>query len=162
MSKSLPIVPSTPEQMVKEFLCHGCVCGSDTTCGEYAPAGGYGVTCRGHVIGTTFSGIGNVALGLPRGFNRPGAEYTTYRDAVPPGGLYRHRNQMIIRLWPLGSQPKWDCFNVPVWALEKGGHLFVRTVMPRTAFLVVDVVEGGTLALVPGAIDVSKFYDEMD
>ena len=42
------------------------------------------------------------------------------------------------------------------------GFLFVRTYSPRTNQTFVDVIEEGALSLVPQAIDVSKFYEEMD
>ena len=47
-------------------------------------------------------------------------------------------------------------------AMEWDGFLFVRTVCPRVAVFFTDVIEGGNLSLVPNAIDVSKYIDEMD
>jgi hypothetical protein len=82
---------------------------------------------------------------------------------------------MTIRLWPKTETGEithmdWDQFNVPVWAMEGGksgdpdhaGFLFVRTYSPRVNRMAVDVIEGGTLELVPNAIDVGKFYDKID
>jgi hypothetical protein len=69
---------------------------------------------------------------------------------------------MFIRLWVSGTAPDWDRFNVPVWAMEKDGFLFVRTFAPRLDEGSVDVIEGGTLKMVPQAIDISPFIDEMD
>jgi hypothetical protein len=71
---------------------------------------------------------------------------------------------MIIRLHQKNSVKAdfWDKFNVPVWALVQEGVLFVRTYCPRTNQTFVDVIEGGTLSLVPQAIDVAPFYEEMD
>lgn len=46
--------------------------------------------------------------------------------------------------------------------MELDGYLFVRTVSPRTARIFTDVIEGGTLAMAPGAINVGEFYDEID
>lgn len=56
----------------------------------------------------------------------------------------------------------WSRFNVAVWAMERDGFLFVRTYMPRVDVTVVDVIEGGTLALVPDAVNVGEFVDEID
>jgi hypothetical protein len=139
--------------MIEQFQCPGCVCGSDTKCGKFKPHEQYGATCQSHVLGTSILGVGHIALGLPKGFNRSGL------DPSHPGGT---SNTMNIRLWVKGTAPVWDHFNVPVWALEKDGHLFVRTLSPRRNWSYVDVVEGGTLALVPDAINAGEFYDDMD
>jgi hypothetical protein len=142
----------TPEEMVKEFCCPGCVCGYDTDCGKYSPGDGYH-GCEGHVVGTIGMPLpGNFALGLPKGFNRTG--WCSLKE--------RTHNKLLIRLWLKGESPGWDDFNVAVWAMEKDGFLFVRTYMPRVNNTAVDVVENGTLEMVPGAIDVSRFYEEMD
>jgi hypothetical protein len=138
-------------EMVKKFQCPGCVRGSSTECGSYTPndAG-----CNAHVLGTLVLGVGNIALGLPKGFNRPGF-----------AGPDRPLSRMLIRLFPEKSRMpfEWDNSNVAVWALEKDGYLFVRTCMPRLGMLATDVIEGGTLDMCPkGTIDVGKFYDEID
>lgn len=50
-----------------------------------------------------------------------------------------------------------------VWGLERDGLLFVRACLPDAAETWVDVVVGGSLARVaPQAIDVGKFYGEID
>lgn len=141
------------KKMVEEFQCPGCVCGSDTECGKFKPNKEYGAKCDGHVLGTSILGVGHMALGLPKGFNRSGL------DPKHPVGT---ANTMNIRLWTKGTKPDWDRLNVPVWAMEKDGYLFVRTLSPRRNWSFVDVVEGGTLALVPQAINVGEFYDDID
>lgn len=144
------------EAMVEEFQCPGCVCGSDTKCGAFKKdeVPGYGAACKGHVLGTYIMGAGHIALGLPKGFNKSG------RDPSNPD---QTSNQMDIRLYPKGTpRPVWNNLNVPVWAMEKDGFLFVRTYSPRVNRGRVDIIEGGTLAEVPQALDVSKFYDDFD
>ena len=146
----------TIEQMVKEFQCPGCVSGFDTDCGAYkwSQEEETGGMCEGHVLGTMV-GLGNfVALGLPRGFNKPGYNL----DAQPP----RVRAKMEIRLWIKGSKPAWDFLNVPVWYMVRDGALFVRTFMPRLNRGVVDVIDEGTADLVPNALDGGEFFDEID
>jgi len=145
----------TVEQFVEKFQCPGCVCGSDTQCDSYIPnTDGYGIHCNSHVCGTMI-GFGNVvALGLPIGFCKPGFDF----HADPP----RSHNRMSIRLWRDGDDPGWDKLNVPVWAMVEDGFLFVRTFAPRINRTWVDVVEGGTLALCPGALDVAEFINEID
>lgn len=140
------------KRMVEKFQCPGCVVGSDTTCGAFEPDTSYGNTCKGHVVGTTIMGVGHIALGLPKGFNR------TMRNGSNTGT----ENQMEIRLWAKGTAPVWDKFNVAVWAMEHKGHLFVRTVAPRIGRIGIDVIEGGTLALTPHAINVGEFINDID
>lgn len=152
-------------KFVERFQCPGCVVGMNTQCGKYMLHGEDGsVRCTGHVLGTFYFGSGSIALGLPKGFCRAGFEFNSNPQTDT------HRNQMCIRLWKTDSSPKWNHFNVPVWALEgkhssdpkHHGFLFVRTFMPRVNATVVDVIEGGTLNMVPQAVDVSAFYEEMD
>jgi hypothetical protein len=152
----------TGEEMVKEFLCPGCVCGMDTTCGRYKlgegsySAAGY-FNCAGHVLGTMIMGIGNIALGMPRGFQRPphirGENNTT-----------QHVSLMEIYLAPKGTPlPDMNKFNVPVWAMEKDGFLFLHIVSPRINYMRTFVLEGRTFAeLPPGVVNVAEFYEEMD
>lgn len=146
----------TFKQMVEEFQCPGCVCGGNIHCGSYklGKEGETGGGCRGHVLGTMI-GLGNsVALGLPRGFNKPGYDY----EAEPPRAIIK----MGIRLWANGTRPDWNHLNVPVWFLESDGVLFVRTFMPRINLGLIDVVDGGSADLVLHALDVAKFLDEID
>lgn len=135
-------------QMVEKFQCPGCVCGSDTQCGRFE---WNTAMCVGHVLGT-FASYGHFALGLPRGFCRPGFD-----------GISELKNVIDVRFWhdPTEDMP-WDKLNFPVWALELDGYLFVRTYAPRINRGTVDIIKGGTLALVPNALDVSAFYDDID
>ncbi len=139
------------DRLVRQFQCPGCVCGGDTDCGVYT----YDQNerrCVSHVLGTMI-GLGNsIALGLPKGFHKPGWDKERKRA----------RNRIDVRLWPQGDHPEWDRLNVAVWAMEQDGHLFVRTFAPRVNVSWVDVIEGGTLAMVPDAINVAEFIDEID
>jgi hypothetical protein len=128
--------------MVGKFQCVGCVGGCEPSSENVKEIGGGAWACERHVPGTLLFPVGKVMLGLPKGFNR-----------------VRHR---LIRLWPGCGSPNWDDLNVPVWAMEKDCHLFVRTYSPRINVTWVDVVEGGTIGMTPSAIDVSKFVDEID
>jgi hypothetical protein len=69
---------------------------------------------------------------------------------------------MQIRVWPTGSKPDWDWLNVPVWALEREGFLFVRTAQPRIGEWAADVIESGTASMCPQAINVTDRYEEYD
>jgi hypothetical protein len=144
----------TKEEMVEQFICPGCVGGSDTKCGSYEPNPRHKIesTCIKHVVGTSSLGFGSFALGLPKGFCRAGFEPITMR----------HHNTMYINCWLEGTHPDWDKLNVPVWAMEEDGFLYVRTYSPRINEARTDVIEKGTLALVPGAVDVGKFIEEID
>lgn len=139
-------------ELVEKFQCPGCVCGSDTKCGEYRIETSWGIVCKSHVLGTmAFPYVGSFALGLPKGFCRPGFDSNG-----------QHRNKIDIRLWVSGERPEWDRCNVAVWAMERDGFLFVRTFAPRVNQTWVDVIESGTLAMCPNAINVGEFYDEID
>lgn len=146
-----PVLTET-ESMVQEFQCPGCTNGSNIQCGKY----NYDrreLRCTGHRLGTMLAGVGTFALGLPKGFCRPG--FHPDEDKV--------LTKMNIRLWPDKDKCySWDNLNVPVWAMEEDGYLFVRTLAPRVNICWVDVIKGGTLSMVPNAIDVSKFIDEID
>lgn len=141
-------------EIIEKFVCPGCINGSDTQCGNYKPSDHYGHMCDVHVLGTRMTGIGHLALGLPKGFNRSGWEPYTEKS----------NNTMYIRCWPKNSKftQMWDKFNVAVWALEQDGCLFVRTYSPRVNQTYVDIIDGGNLDLVPVAIDVSKFHSVID
>ncbi len=145
------------EQMIEQFQCPGCVCGCGiSTCDAYnLPEESR--RCEGHVLGSMIGGpAGLIALGLPKGFCKPAPEY----DAR--GQVQRLCNWFNIRLWPEGQDPGWDKFNVAVWAMVKDGFLFVRTFTPRVDRSWIDVIENGTLDMVPTALDAAMFYDEMD
>ena len=137
-------------EMVEKFQCPGCVLGYCTGCGDF----NYDereMRCTSHCLGTAIGAPNNlVALGLPRGFNKPGWNGDDVRSTID------------IRLWPDGTHPAWDRLNVPVWAMEQDGYLFVRTFAPRVNLSWVDVIKDRTIALVPQAIDVKEFIDEID
>lgn len=144
------------EKMIEEFLCPGCVCGSDTKCDKYEPLElGGSFTCKSHVLGTFMLGTGSFALGLPKGFNRAG--FCPY-----PKDSSGHHNRMYINLYLENTKLGFDDFNVPVWALKKDGFLFIRVFRPRINESAVYVVENGTLDMAKGAINVAPFYEEMD
>lgn len=138
------------KKMAEEFQCPGCINGSDTECGRYNYDRNH-LKCISHVLGTFFGLNNYFALGLPKGFNKPGRN--------EDGKVYL---KMAIRLFKKGECPDWDKLNIPVWAMEKDGYLFVRTYLPRINYGFVDVIEGGTLKLVPNAINVSEFIHEID
>jgi len=136
----------------EKFVCPGCVSGSNTTCGRYKPNDAYGHACENHVCGTRRGFQCSFALGMPTGFNM---------CARPPGEM-QSSNKLAIRIWEEGTGPEWDNKNVPVWAQEIEGFLFVRALSPRIGALYVHIIEGGTLAQAPGALDVATFADEID
>jgi hypothetical protein len=61
----------TNEQLVKKFQCPGCVCGENTSCRSYKWSE-QSKKCEGHMLGTMLNFAGSIALGLPKGFCRPG------------------------------------------------------------------------------------------
>jgi len=159
---SLPVV-----EMVEKFQCPGCMSGPDPeNCPNFEldsklPIGDNKMNCCvGHYPGTRMSGVGQINLGLPKGFNRVGYNQQVGQD----------RPQELIRLFPspeksgsLGHGVCYDKLNVAVWAMEQDNYLFVRCYMPRTNRTFVDVIKGGKKEdICPDAIDVGEFYDEID
>lgn len=95
---------------IEEYQCSGCVSGCDISC--FSPYGA-GVGCGKHTAGTTIWGIGNVFLGIPKGFNRLGESKNT--------------KPTIFEKF----ECEYDKFNVPAWKYLKDGHTFVRGIRPR-------------------------------
>ena len=141
--------------MIEEFQCPGCMSGPgpvDCPNFEIETVGEWGFRCKSHVAGTIISGMGFINLGLPKGFCR------MKRPDLPAGTT----SWTNIRLHESLATFHPDKFNVPVWAIEKDGYLFVRTYCPRVDQSSVDVIFGGKLSDVPGAVDVGEFIDEID
>ncbi len=97
-------------------------------------------------------GRGN--LGLPIPFAR--VQYRETREEV--------RTNIRLHMYPADYGTYWDGFNIPVWAMEKSGFLFVRTYSPRTDQSYVDVIQDGTLQMVRErfpVIDVGPVADKI-
>lgn len=140
------------KEMVEEFQCPGCTLGSNTKCGSFVPnSDGMGAMCNNHSAGTFMGGIGCIQLGLPKGFCR-----------VRKPSLIGTKNYTNIRLHDKPETYQPDHLNVAVWAMEKDGYLFVRTYSPRIDATFVDVIKGGKLDLVPNAVNVGEFIDQID
>ncbi len=146
--------------MIQKFVCPGCCRGQEDKlkCFDNDSLG-----CQNHSCGTmTFSG--SFALGLPKGFNKCGFEGT--------GGIRkRSLNTMQIWCYPEGWKKEelpWEGseldkkLNIPVWAMEEDGFLFVRCFMPRLNHGIVVIVEDGTMKLAPGALNVKDFIEHID
>ena len=110
--------------MIEEFLCPGCISGSDTECGNYKLSDN---TCTNHRASTFMNGR-RIALGLPKGFNRVQDESTIY--------VFESQKQQE-EAWPL------DMFNLPNWIYEKDGFLFINVYSPRIALKNVLIIKGG-------------------
>jgi len=144
------------KEMIEKFQCPGCGLGSDIDCGSFELEKQYNhFCCTKHVPATVEIRSGLFCLGCPKGFNRVGARYT--HSPKLQGEEASH-----IRLWIMPKSPKWDIYNVPVWAMVQDGYLFVRTYLPRVNYAYVDIIKGGTLELCPKAIDVTDEIKEMD
>lgn len=139
--------------MVDEFQCPGCIHGTDPeTCSQFELHKEEGFfVCKNWRPSTFMGGVGRIALGLPRGFNRTGMVEFSDKPFVYMR-LYEKPEDM----------PSYDKFNIAVWAMEKDGYLYVRCYSPRSNWLFVDVVKNGKLEHAPGAINVDEFFDEID
>lgn len=100
---------------IKEYQCLGCIRGTFPDCFSEDNNGGQG--CGNHKAGTYISSIGNIFLGMPKGFNRLGNN-----ESLRPN-IYEKFEE---------SDWAYDKFNIPVWKYLKDGHTFVRGMMPRT------------------------------
>jgi len=143
------------KEMTEKFQCPGCVCGSDTECGKYKLSSDCH-SCDGHVLGTMTLSAGSFALGLPKGFCKPP------RDLKDPNR--RPVARMVIRFyasWEDGHIA-WNKLNIPVWAMEQDGYLFIRVYMPRVDMGAVEVIKDGKLSMAPGALNVTEFINEID
>lgn len=139
------------KEIVGRFVCPGCVNGSSPECGLYKPGPG-SLGCSNHVCGTMKNFQVSVALGMPKGFDG---------CARVPGKTVSE-STLPIFIWREGTHRPYDNLNVPVWAQEIDGFLFVRWVSPRIGLVQVDIIEGGTLDMAPGARDVATFADMFD
>lgn len=101
---------------IENYQCSGCAVGCDISCFEKNNKGGVG--CVKHYAGTMVStGVGNIFLGMPKGFNRL--------------GVYTKLKPTIFDTFE-SSDWKYNMWNIPVWKyLSKDGHTFVRGIMPR-------------------------------
>lgn len=145
--------------MVETFQCPGCTCGYKATkqeaergkCTFPIPSDGLNecfvpctetLSCKTHSAGTFLGGVGNINLGLPKGFNRLGPIDKSIQSS-------NIRLQYKI--------PSYDSFNIPLWALEEDGYLFVVVALPRLQQFWVDVVPNGKISDLPeNVVDVSK------
>lgn len=126
--------------MIEEFQCPGCVCGSNTKCGNFRKESwGNGFRCVNHVPGTTLFPGGRIFLGMPKGFNKVGPRYQE-GEATPPIVLFSSPEDM----------PMYDFLNVPVWGLEQDGYLFLRVYSPRINFGMIHVCKDATLNDIKG------------
>lgn len=105
------------KKAIEEYQCSGCVSGCDISC--FKPNDNGGVGCGLHHAGTMiFPGIGNIYLGMPKGFNRLG-EYTKMKPMV-----YETLES---------SEWEYNKWNIPVWKyLNEKSHTIVRGICPRT------------------------------
>lgn len=100
---------------IESYQCSGCISGSDISCFKKNDTGGTG--CGSHMAGTIISGIGNIFLGMPKGFNRLGE----YKKLKP--NIYQKFED---------SDWKYNMWNIPCWKYKnEEGHTFVRGIMPR-------------------------------
>lgn len=151
--------------MVKEFQCPGCINGTDPkTCPKYELFEDYNENpklfhCKNWRPSTFMGGVGRLCLGLPKGFLRTGM--VEFHD----------KPFTYLRLYETPeNRPEYDRFNIPVWAMEKDGYLYVRCFSPRNCWIFVDVIKDGKIEMASfkngkyehQAINVGEFFDEID
>ena len=150
-------------KMIDEFQCPGCIHGTDPeTCSQYKlivtnDANHTWFACENWRPSTFMGGVGRICLGLKKGFNRTGR--LDFEKVYP-----------YLRLFEVENRPEYNRFNIPVWAIEKDGYLYVRCFSPRSCWVFVDVIKDGKIEMAAfkdgpyehKAINVGEFYNEID
>lgn len=149
----------TREEIIEKFQCPGCV-GCDFGITDQIEKdtwikGSEMFACKNHCPGTRMSGVGQIYLGLPRGFNKVGAIHTEASSL----DMCTSNIQFFL------EKPTYDHLNIPVWGMCEDGFLFIRVYSPRVnrSYIHVVQLEDGDLELPEGIVFiVSDFIDEID
>lgn len=156
------VMTDEQKEMIEEFQCPGCTCGFKTDECDYFKFSDNitGCWCLGHSAGTFLMGAGKIALGLPKGFNKVGTIKTGFEDESDDNS----RRSTNIRLTvDFIKKEGYDFLNIPVWAMEKDGYLFIRVMCPRVNYTYVDIIKGGKFEeICPDAFNVADVIDEID
>lgn len=166
------MISDEEKNMIEKFQCPGCSGGCDPdNCDMFKVTryeNQFGGTfqlfyCESQSAGTILSGAGKIALGLPKGFDKVGAISNC---------LNYDKITTNIRLFLSTPINFYNYLNIPVWAMELDGYLFVRTYSPRINVGYVDIIKGGNLSDLKVSddnfnvdfplYDVSKFIDDID
>ena len=68
-----------------------------------------------------------------------------------------------IRLLTKADKNKYNFINIPIWAMEKDGYLFVRVYCPRINYGYVDIIKDGKhQEICPEDKNVKDFIDDFD
>jgi hypothetical protein len=106
-------------EAVKNYQCPGCVSGPFPECFVKSSCS---EGCEKHSPGTYITGIGNVLLGLPKGFKRLGESKRLMVNIFDNLDGFRE-------VW---GDDGYDKLNVPVWKhLDENGNTIVRAYLPR-------------------------------
>lgn len=128
-------------KVVNDYQCPGCSVGCGVEDGCYQKDENH-LACKEHSAGTIIAGIGYFNLGLPKGFNRLGP-------------IDKRIQRTNIRIHE--NLPKYNAFNVPLWALEHEGNLLIVVALPRLHQFWIDIVPGKNISDLPSTVqDVSK------
>ena len=132
------------QEAIEEYQCSGCVGGPYEKCYKKDDSG---IGCGKHCPGTILMGIGNIFLGMPRGYNRLG---TT--------------DKIKFRIFKtLKSGWGYDKFNIPVWKYKNEfGHILVRGMSPRTNYTFIHIFLEDCLDEINCLEITKKDLEEMD
>jgi hypothetical protein len=102
---------------IKEYQCPGCTSGCDPENGCFKP-NHESSSCYAHSAGTVIGRVGQIFLGMPKGFNRLGPQSSM---------------QIYIYNTAAENPAENTKFNIPAWKyVNEAGHTFVRFYSPRT------------------------------
>lgn len=144
-------------EMIEKYQCPGCGVGHKIESCSRADVDTERGCCKGHVTGTSFLApnmLGRLILGMPKGFDKNPL-------ILSDDGEFTTVGKPIISLTDV--MPEWDHLNIPVWAREHEGDLFVKSISPRIGLFQIHVILGGKFAdLPPGVHDVNSFISTID
>jgi hypothetical protein len=141
---------------IQQYQCPGCINGCGVSDCEKSPLKTEGPIekgCPNHSPGTILGGLGVIALGLPKGFNRYGT------SKAEPIEVWESFDQMIEKNPNLGT-----IFSIPVWKhLDEHGNTITRWYSPRTNAGWSMVILKDCRHRMPNTMEVSKEeIDNMD
>lgn len=162
-------LPQVQKEMIEKFQCPGCSLGCDTDCGSFRFENDKeGFQCGAWSPGTFIMPGGRLCLGLPTGFNKLGpVDLTKIRRYISMFASPEDISDEKVNPTDIFSG-KYNKLNLPVWAMEKDGYLFVKVFSPRRNLPLIQIIKGGTFAMfdaytsIPKPINVAEFVDQID
>jgi len=138
-------------EIIQEYQCPGCVNGSDPqTCEKFKLFEqnlDNWFKCENHWPGTSVNGQ-QFHLGLPKPFALVKIVAERAEKFAEPFFRFFQKNKHPM----YGTDFYYGARDIPVWALEQNGFLFVQVYSPRVKKTVVEIIEGGKISDLPTSV----------